>query len=213
MNIPALCIIQARQNSHRLPNKMLLKLGDETLIARGVRIATEAFGKENVIVAIPAGDEAGPLGDELRRIDATIEGPSVDEADVLSRFWHVAHKYRWHSDSVLVRHTPDDHMKSAPWLRRVAGGHRMPVELGGEAFTLAMLDAAHRRLHRPNAKPITMSQGQHYAWLDLVSDQREHITRAIFATEPPPAPPGCWTIDTEQDYIEAQRLIASGERK
>src|SRR5690242_10612729 len=43
VNIPPLCIIQARLDSTRLERKMLLTLNGETLIARAWRIACEAF--------------------------------------------------------------------------------------------------------------------------------------------------------------------------
>lgn len=193
VTVPPLCIIQSRYHSTRLPGKMLLKLGDETLIARAVRIAEAAFGKDQVVVAIPASDEAGPLGEELRRIDARVFAWDGPEADVLGRFYACAHRYRWHPDSVIVRYTPDDPFKSVDGLRRVAAGERLPVEIGGEAFTLAMLHQAMRAT----------------AWFNdrdevIAGSSREHITRAIFPTPPPPPPPGVWTIDTAED-LEAAR--------
>ena len=201
--ISPLAIIQARLNSTRLPRKMLLTLGGETLIERGHRIAVEAFGAEHVLVAIPAGDEPGPLGDELRRIGASIfswEGP---ESDVLSRMYHAAHSRRWHPDSVIVRITAEDPFKDPAAMRRVAAGERLPVEIGGEAFTLGMLDAAMERLSgalppdpdRPVCVPVVR---------EFV---REHITYALFVNDPPPPPPGCWTVDTAEDLTQARSAI------
>jgi spore coat polysaccharide biosynthesis protein SpsF (cytidylyltransferase family) len=193
MNVPPLCIIQARYNSTRLPGKMLLTLpgdgGSETLVARAWRLACEAFGRQHCVVAIPRNDIGSPLGDELARIGASVFAWAGQEENVLSRFYACAHKYRWHPDSVLVRWTPDDPFKVPMQCRRVANGERLPVELGAEAFTLEMLDAAMRG---PGDRPMP--------------DWREHITYAIFPPPPPiPQSSEVWTVDTQEDYDAAIR--------
>ena len=181
MNISPLCILQARLRSKRLPGKMLLPFGDETLIARGWRIACEAFTAEHCVVAIPKDDEQGPLGRELRRIGARVLGFNGNDRDVVSRFHFAAHRYRWHPDSVIVRYTPDDPWKDPAALRMVASGERLPVEIGGEAFTLAQLDAVHEATKdRP--------------------DDREHLTYVLAVGPVIEAPLGVWTIDTQEEY-------------
>lgn len=207
MTLPAapLCIIQARYNSTRLPGKMLLPLGGETLIERGHRIACEAFGRENVVVAIPATDAAGPLGDELRRIGARIYACEwTDDSDVLTRFWFCVNEYRWNADSVIVRWTPDDWRKSPEMCRRVAAGERMPVQIGAEAFTFAMLAAAQLKScrHARNGDEP-----------DSIRRMREHITHAIFTVGPPePVDDGLpWSIDTQEDYERACEWVAKHE--
>jgi spore coat polysaccharide biosynthesis protein SpsF (cytidylyltransferase family) len=199
--LPVLCIIQARYHSTRMPAKMLCTLDDpvhgtETLIARAWRLAGEAFGADNCVVAIPVADREGSLGEELSRIGATICAVYGPENDVLGRFHCCAHQYRWHPDSVIVRWTPDDPFKDPAMCRRVASGERLPVELGAEAFTLGMLDRAHANAPEwGHDKPLT----QKY---------REHIGQhpALFPAPPPPCPPGVWTIDTPAD-LEAARAI------
>jgi spore coat polysaccharide biosynthesis protein SpsF (cytidylyltransferase family) len=115
------------------------------------------------------------------------DGP---ENDVLGRFYHCAHRYRWWPGSVIVRITPDDPFKTVDGLRRVARGERMPVEIGGEAFTLDMLTDAHEE------------RGALSAW-------REHMTFALFAEAwPSPAPgPHPWTIDTAEDLGAARKWL------
>ena len=190
MTAPTLCVIQARLHSTRLPNKMLLELAGETLIARAWRMACATFDPSCVVVAIPAGDEAGPLGDELRRIGATIFAFDGHACDVLGRFWACAHTYRWHPDTVIHRWTPDDIAKNTNDVRAVAAGRRLPEVLGGEAFTLAQLDAAHEK-HNPDRYEGT---------------QREHITWALFPVNAPkpPADGVIREINTLADYGEAQ---------
>lgn len=198
MNVPPLCIIQARYHSTRLPGKMCLPLpcldGQETLIARAWRIACEAFGEGNCVVALPMRDSPGPLVNELTRIRARWDATHPEENDVLGRLHRVAHSHRWHPESVIVRYTPDDWNKDRRSLRLVAfSGLRLPVEQGGEAFTLSMLDEACGRL----------MDGRE---LDY---KHEHITYALFDTEPPRAPGRelPWSIDTREDYEAVKRHL------
>lgn len=187
MAIAPLCIVQARYHSTRLPWKMLLPLGGESIIARGWRIASGIFGADNTVVAIPEMDADGPLGDELERINANVFYCDAAPSDVLTRFYECAHSYRWHPETIIVRWTPDDPFKSPALVRRVVNGERLPVELGAEAFTLAMLDAAHHRCDLPS--------------------QREHLTTALFPVKPPPCPPGGFTVDTQEQYDVACALV------
>lgn len=184
MTIPPLAIVQARIGSTRLPGKMLLPLGGKPLVWHAWNAAVQAFGPEHVVCAIPASADNDELVSVLEvECGAHVMRYDGPECDVLGRFFHVAHCYRWHPDSVIVRVTPDDPWKEPELMRRVARGERwIPVEKGGEAFTLQMLDEAHAR-----------EQGAHH---------REHITHALFPVILPAAP-GHWTIDTPEDYERA----------
>ncbi len=189
---PPLAILQARMGSTRLANKMLLELGGQTLIERAFRASVAAFGRENVVAAIPDNDAQRPLVHELERLHCRIFAWQGDENDVLSRVWHAAHSLRWHPASVLLRVTADDGFKSPELMKRVAKGERLPVEQGGEAFTLAMLDEAQDR-EPYGANP-----------------NREHITYALFPTLPPKPPTGSvWTIDDQQDLEAARAQLRS----
>lgn len=187
MTPPPLAILQMRLTSTRLEHKMLQTLNGETLAARGWRLASKAFGEEHCVVAIPAGDVAGPLGDELRRIGARVFAFTGPVNDLLTRFYACAHTYRWTPDAVIVRWTSDDPFKDVVMCRRVSAGERLPVEQGAEAFTLAMLDAAYAR----------------------GDAEREHLTRVIFPVDPPAAPSGqVWTIDCQADLDAAVAQLA-----
>jgi hypothetical protein len=197
-----LVIIQARLASTRLPNKMLCELGGQTLIERAWTRACEAFGEDDCVVAIPKGDEDGPLGAELDRIGANVFAWDGDERDVLGRFHACAHTYRWKPDATIVRYTPDDPLKSAEHLWRVVNGERLPVELGGEAFTLAMLDAAHELEEMGWLSFSGLPQG---------NARREHITRALFPFALPPIGIPGYTVDTQADLDAARALLPQSE--
>jgi len=186
---PPLAIIQARVGSKRLPGKVLLPIGGAPLIEHVWRRTVKAFGKRHTVVAHPDTPENAPLAEYLESLGAQRFPWDGPEDDVLSRFYYCAHRYRWHPDSVILRVTADDWRKSPPMMRRVANGERMAVELGAEAFTLAMLDEAQRTP-------------------DLPAAHREHITLALFPTLPPKPPPGVWTIDTADDLAAAQSVVA-----
>ncbi len=182
---------------------MLLKLGYETLIARAWRMACGIFRPDCVVVAIPSSDKDTPLNGELKRINATVCLSVCDERDVLGRFHWAAHTFRWKPESILVRWTPDDPFKDARCVRRVIDGERLPVELGCEAFTLAMLDAAHEKILLGSYDANTASLAYEYAM------KREHITNALFNAPPPPPPSGqTLTVDTQADFDAAVARLA-----
>lgn len=187
--IPPLCLIQARLTSTRIEHKMLLDFGGETLIARAWRWASSLTVDWQVTVALPAGDAESPLDEELRGIGASVNFWDGPEWDVLGRLHAIAHRYRWHPDSIIHRWTPDDPFKDGGSVRAVLKGMRLPVELGGEAFTLGMLDAAHA-LFPKSAR-----------------EYREHVTDALFPSRVPLLEGEGWTIDDEASYQAALKRL------
>lgn len=185
-----ICIIQARYDSSRFPGKMLMELGGESLVRRAWRIACEAFGKENCVIAIPLNASIGNL--KLSRHlgnDTEVYLHEGEENDVLGRFYWCAKQYGATDDTVIVRYTADDWRKDADSLRRVASGERLPVEMGGEAFTFAQLVHAHKTVTDPFL--------------------REHLTYALFDSPPPlPSDDGLpWSIDTMEDYAAVLKSL------
>jgi spore coat polysaccharide biosynthesis protein SpsF len=181
-----LAIIQARMGSKRLPGKVLLPIGGVPLIEIAWKKACEAFGEENVVVAMPhEGDDSLPLENFLRVMGAPHILFTGDPNDVLSRFYGMAVIKSAKPDTVIVRVTPDDHRKHYLAMRQVASGVQgIPVEIGGEAFTFAQLKE----------------------WHETVTDPflREHIGHLI--TPDPVSPPDDglpWSIDTAEDLARA----------
>lgn len=197
MSVAPLAIVQARIRSTRLPGKVMLPLADgRPLLAWSVGAACAAFGKENVVVATTDDEANAPIVDWCDANDVQCFEWEGDENDVLGRFVACARAMRADPDAVIVRVTPDDPFKDPAAMRRVAAGERLPVEIGGEAFTLAMLDAAGR-----DGDGLVF----HCHGAPLDADPREHITYALFGSVPPPPPTDgrVWTVDTRGDYERA----------
>lgn len=182
MEIAPLAIVQCRIGSSRLPRKMLLPFHGRPFVWHAWDAAVRAFGTDNVVCALPASPENDELDNTLQGFGARVFRWNGPEEDLLGRFYHCAHRYRWHPSSVIVRVTPDDPWKDPALMKRVARGERWDVERGAEAFTLAMLDDAHASIKDPHL--------------------REHITLALFPVAPP-KPPTIWTVDSEDDYRKA----------
>jgi spore coat polysaccharide biosynthesis protein SpsF (cytidylyltransferase family) len=188
MNV--LCVIQARYGSKRLPGKMLMKLGGETLIERGYRLACGAFGKESVVIATPLTEENSPLHAEVKRLVARYTFYGEDD-DVLLRFYRTAQLHG--NPSTIHRWTCDDWRKDPEMCRRVVSGETgIPVEIGGEAFTFAQLKE----------------------WHETVTDPflREHIGHLI--TPNPVSPPDDglpWSIDTQEQLEAANNSLLCTE--
>lgn len=200
-----LAIIQARLGSTRLPRKVLMEVGGRSLVRRAYDASVRAFGTDNVVHTVPAGD--GELIAHILDYGGIVEPWEGDENDVLGRFWAVAHRYRWHPDSVVVRITPDDPFKRADHLKRVAEGERLPVETGGEAFTLEQLD----RWHGSTERSGRVWRADMECYVMYQADDREHIGNLI-PGERPPSPEGTgWTVDTLED-LEAARERAERDR-
>lgn len=191
MTIPPLAIVQARMRSTRLPGKVMLPLADgRPILAWVVERAVAAFGARSVVVATGPCEHNAPIVEWCTANGIACVAWDGDEADVLGRFYHVAHRHRWHPDSVIVRATADDPFKDPSAMRRVAAGERLPVEVGAEAFTLAMLDEADA-----NTSKFTAARERHL---------REHLTDALFPCRVPgPRDGRCWTVDTREDYERA----------
>lgn len=189
--ISPLAIVQARIGSKRLPRKMLLDLGGHPVVWWAWNAARVAFGGAHTVVAIPGNTANDELADVVQAFGGEVFRWDGPEDDVLGRFYHCAHHYRWHPASVIVRVTPDDPWKMPSAMQLVAQGVRMPVEVGGEAFTLGMLTKAHEQ-----------------SW-----KQREHLSHIFFSTPAPAPGEGRWTIDTQDDLEHARAMLTKAEDK
>ena len=96
-----LLIIQARLNSTRLPKKILLKLGNITVLDHVIIRAKQSKYFDKIVVAVPHGDKE----EIIKGIrDKSIEIFSGSENDVMSRYYKCSQKY---SAKTICRVTSD----------------------------------------------------------------------------------------------------------
>jgi spore coat polysaccharide biosynthesis protein SpsF (cytidylyltransferase family) len=194
----AVCIIQARLNSTRLPRKVLLPLNGGTVLGEVIQRCGRISGIDQVVCAVPASDY-----DELKQDGAHfIPGP---EHDVLARYYKAALTV---NAGIVMRITADCPLLCPELCASVLSTLKrenvdyasnieprtFPKGMDCEVFTRDLLNAAHE-----SAGP----------------EQREHVTtwmraapiKRLNVSSPWPLE-GRLTLDTWDDY---QTIKASFE--
>jgi len=85
-------IIQARTGSTRLPNKVLLPLGDKNILQNVLQRAKKVTGVDEVILATTTQESDNILEKEAR--DANVSLYKGSQNDVLDRYYQAALKYK-----------------------------------------------------------------------------------------------------------------------
>jgi glutamate-1-semialdehyde 2,1-aminomutase/spore coat polysaccharide biosynthesis protein SpsF len=200
-------IIQARMASTRLPGKVLLELGETTVLHHVLRRAFAVASADDVCCAIPDDPSCDPVADEATRHGAAVFRGS--EADVLSRYAGAA---RMLDADVVMRVTSDcplidpDTCDAVLQLRQQAGAdyacNNMPPSfphgLDCEAFTRNALERADATARQPR--------------------EREHVTpwmretpglkRANLMGPGSDALHHRWTLDYPDDLVFFRSLFA-----
>lgn len=97
-----IAVIQARMSSTRLPGKVLMDLGGQTMLSRVVRRLQRAIGLDGVLVATSVEPDDDAVVEECCRLGVPVCRGSRD--DVLDRYYHAA---RTASAATVVRITAD----------------------------------------------------------------------------------------------------------
>ena len=97
MGMRVATIIQARYGSTRLPGKVLMDLGGQSVLARVIERALAIPGSDVVGVAVPTGPQDDPVAAEAKRRGAVVTRGS--QADVLDRYWQAAQALK--ADAVM----------------------------------------------------------------------------------------------------------------
>jgi len=95
-------IIQARMNSSRLPGKVLMDLGGETVLARVVQRIRRTSLVDEIVVATTGSTVDQAIVDECQRLGVSVF--RGEENDVLDRYYQAA---RWMGAEGIVRITSD----------------------------------------------------------------------------------------------------------
>lgn len=97
-------IIQARTNSSRLPAKVMKVVGGKTILQRVIERAQKMKGADEVVVAVPKGDEQTLGRIAVDSGAAVYVERDVNERDVLSRYFGAARVFE---ADIVVRITAD----------------------------------------------------------------------------------------------------------
>jgi spore coat polysaccharide biosynthesis protein SpsF len=164
-----IAIIQARMGSSRLPGKVLMDLGGETVLARVVRRLRHSQQITKIVVATTSAPGDGVIVRECDRLQVSCFRGS--ERDVLGRYYQAAHEnaadtvVRVTSDCPLIDATLVDETvvvfknQGADYASNVFP-RTYPRGLDTEVFTVAALDRAWSEAREPH--------------------QREHVTPYLY---------------------------------
>ena len=151
-------IIQARMGSSRLPGKVLMDLGGETVLARVVRRSRRSRLTHATVVATTESNRDEAVVTECRRLGVNCFRGK--EENVLDRYYHAALE---HSARLIVRVTSDNPLvdpdlidetvmtilKSDADYANNRSPRIYPQGLDVEVFTFAALERAHAEARQP----------------------------------------------------------------
>lgn len=149
--VKVLCVVQARLTSSRLPNKVLMTLGESELSI--LEHVNQRLNKskhiDKVVFAIPDSAMNEPLAEFMDNKGITFTRGSED--DVLDRFYQCAKKYE---PQLVVRATCDnpfvdwelgDKLIESLEGNDYVGCKDTPLGTSLEVFTMAALEEAHKK--------------------------------------------------------------------
>lgn len=102
MEIKTIAIVQARMKSSRLPGKVMLDIAGKPMLQRVIERSGRAKLIDQVVVAIPSGDDEDPIASLCQKMDIQCFRGSLQ--DVLDRYYHCAVKF---APDIVVRITSD----------------------------------------------------------------------------------------------------------
>ena len=205
-------IIQARMGSTRLPGKVLMDLGGETVLCRVVRRLRRASMIQEVVVATTESAIDEPVIEACRQLGVAYFRGS--EQDVLDRYFRAAQQF---GSNAVVRITSDCPLIDPELVDRVVDSfvehhadfacnvlpRKYPSGLDTEVFTAEALKKAWQLSDQPH--------------------QREHVT-SLFYERPDifRHAPVCgkqdyscyrWTLDTSEDLRLIRAIYSHFERR
>jgi len=203
----ATAIIQARMGSTRLPGKVLMDLGNRSVLARVVQRLerTQLLGKIVIATSTLAGDDV--IARECENLGvAWFRG---SESDVLDRYYQAA---KAHAASVIVRVTSDCPLidpelvddtirlcldEKADYGSNVSP-RTYPRGLDAEVFTMAALERAWREARAPHEREHVTP----YIW------EHPEVFHSVSLTGERDYSQYRWTVDTAEDLQLVREIYA-----
>lgn len=197
-------IIQTRMTSTRLPGKVMLPLGNKTVLGEVLTRCSMIKGIDSICCAIPVGPEHDLLVPEVKKYDAKIYRGS--ELDVLARYYEAALAL---GATTIMRVTSDCPLINVEVCQLVLSTHlktkaqftcnnfppSWPHGYDCEVFSFEALKEAHSKA--------------------ILPEEREHVTpwiRKNFDIHNVPNPNGSQynvriTLDTKEDYLKISNIF------
>lgn len=205
--VNTLCIVQARLTSTRLPNKVLMPLGNsgKCLLEHVYVRLKMAKCIDEVVFAIPGNKENEPLAKFLRDRDIPVYVEYGDENNVLLRFYNCAKEYepkyvfRATCDNPFVDWKCAEMMYAERENYDYLYSHSAPLGTAIEYFSMRALEEAYKNSN-------DMIEQEHvtpYIW------KRTDVYRVGDIPYYVDVPYYRLTVDTEKDYQLAQELYAA----
>ncbi|GIF19739.1 flagellin modification protein FlmC [Paractinoplanes tereljensis] len=198
-------IVQARMDSSRLPGKVLLKLGERTVLERCVRGAQLSGVVDEVVVATTVEETDDVIVEECARIGVSCHRGPVD--DVLARFLGVLDEY---DSDIVLRFTADNPLIDPALIARA---YRVFVAAGADYLTTSI---AHTL---PRGMDVEMVRTPVLRSIDaLATDHhRVHVTSYLYThaddfdviglTLQPDRSHLRLTVDTEDDWKVVSAIV------
>jgi spore coat polysaccharide biosynthesis protein SpsF len=205
-------IVQARTGSTRLPGKVLMDLGGETVLARVLRRLGRASRIDEMVVATTDTASDDEIGTECARLQVPCFHGSQD--NVLDRYSKAAEQF--HSD-LIVRVTADCPLLDPEVLDEVVAAcitknidlscndvpHTFPRGLDVEAFTIETLrrvqGMADQPYQREHVTPIVYERPDIFRTYVVKGDRDLSHLR--------------WTVDTPEDLELTRAIYAHFENR
>ncbi len=198
-------IVQARMASKRLPGKILLPIGDGTVLDQVLKRCLAIKNIDNVVCAIPDSKDCNAIATVASRFGVTVFRGSAD--DVLARYLGAAKVVNAH---IIVRITSDcpliDPKVCSDVLDLVLGGNvdfacnnmprSWPHGLDCEAVTIEWLARAAKEAKDPWEREHVMPWIRHHPDVRIANHKGpgNGIERHR------------WTLDTKEDYDFLQAI-------
>ncbi len=198
-------IIQARMGSTRLPGKVMLDLGGDSVLARVVARVKRARSIAEVMVATSDGSGDDVIVEECKRVETKVF--RGDENDVLDRYYRAAQFSRAEAvvritadcpllDPEITDVTVNEFLDKRPDYASNVLVRTYPRGLDTEVFTTSALEHAWResaeRYQRAHVTPYIFQNPQRFRLLAVQGQQDYSRFR--------------WTLDTPED-LEFLRAV------
>ena len=203
-------VIQARMASKRLPGKVLLELGGQTVLHRVIRRLSFCQYVDEVVVATTDQNADDPIVSEAERCRATVVRGS--ESDVLSRYYLAGESV---AATDIVRITADCPLIDPQVIDQLIMRFRQRRELGSPLDYLSNVHP--RTFPRGLDAEIFTMDGLRTAHIEVVETfQREHVTPFFYLnptrfrlenmTQPIDQSSLRWTLDEPTDLAFFQAI-------